>query len=81
MIYDLPTDGAPIDQGDIIDGCPVLHVASFNVDDFETESESLEIEGSFCRVVVLSQTCDLANHKITMATVALIGLPEPYETE
>ena len=66
MIYDLPTCEDPVDQGDIIDGCPVLRISRFNVADLLLEvAGSLEIEGAFSRVVVLTQTCDLA-------------LPKPY---
>ncbi len=33
MIFDSPRPEAPVDQGDIIDGCPLHHVASFDVAD------------------------------------------------
>jgi len=62
MIYDLPARDDPVDQGDIIDGCPVLRISQFSVRDLLLEvADSLEIEGAFSRVVVLTQTCDLAN--------------------
>jgi len=73
MIYDLPAPDDPVDQGDIIDGCPVFHVAGFQIDDLETKKpESLELQGAFCRVLVLTQTCDLANRKTSVATAALV---------
>lgn len=73
MIYVLPPPSDAVDQGDVIDACPVLHIASYNVSDFEAKKlDSLEIQGAFCRVLVLTQTCDLANRKTTLATVALV---------
>lgn len=73
MIYDSPLPDDPIDQGDLIDGCPVFHVADFDVDEFgETALDALEIQGASCRVLVLTQTCDLANQKTTTATVAVV---------
>jgi hypothetical protein len=73
MIYDLPLPGEPIDQGDIIDRCPILRIAHFNLDELASDAfDSLEIEGAFSRVVVLTQTCDLANQKTTVANVALV---------
>src|SRR5712664_3774837 len=73
MIYDSPSADAPIDQGDIIDGCPLFHLATFNAARvIARELNSLEIYSNFCRVVVLTQTCDLANQKTTMAITARI---------
>jgi hypothetical protein len=64
MIYDLPLPGDPVDQGDIIDSCPILRIAHFSLDELASDAlDSLEIEGAFSRVVVLTQTCDLANQK------------------
>jgi hypothetical protein len=36
MIYDLPLPGEPIDQGDIIDRCPILRIAHFNLDELDS---------------------------------------------
>ena len=73
MIYDLPARHDPVDQGDIIDGCPVLWISQFSIADLLLElAPSLEIKGAFSRVVVLTQTCDLANQETTVATVALV---------
>jgi hypothetical protein len=80
MIYDSPLPDDPIDQGDIIDGCPILHVADFDVDELgRLDLDSLEIQGAWCRVLVLTQTCDLAKHLAD--TYSRIGLPRPYATE
>ena len=68
MIYRLPPPDAPIDQGDLIDGCPVS-----GVDDFDEQVlTNFEFEHSIERVVVLSQTCDLANHKVRHAVIATV---------
>lgn len=67
MIFDHPRSIDPVDQGDIINSCPLPRLASFdpNVPDLTEVHNSLE------RVVVLTQTCDLAHGKISRATVAL----------
>lgn len=71
MIFDLPSGEASVDQGDIIEGCPVLHVAAFNAGRLLAgDLSSLEIASNFCRVIVVTQTCDLANEKTTLAMVA-----------
>jgi hypothetical protein len=68
MIFQLPAPGDPVDQGDIIDGCPLLSVAKFST----AEPTSLETKFSFCRVVVLTQTCDLVNAKVNRVVVAVV---------
>ena len=68
MIYRQPSPEAPIDQGDLIDGCPVN-----SVDDFDKPSlANFELEYSTERVVVLTQTCDLANQRVRHAVVAVV---------
>jgi hypothetical protein len=59
MIYAVPAPGDPLDQGDLIDDCPVLSVVSF-------DQESLlptDIKHVPTRVLVLTQTCDLVQVK------------------
>jgi len=68
MIYQLPPADAALDQGDLIDGCPILSLASFVVG----SPDSLEIKFAFHRVIVLTQTCDLANQKTTQVNVAVV---------
>ncbi|MDZ7620498.1 MAG: hypothetical protein U1E05_26140 [Patescibacteria group bacterium] len=70
MIYACPSPDDRIDQGDILDGCPILNVVGFNAGEIDTGS--IEVEGAFCRVLVLTQACDLANRKTSMATVAVV---------
>ena len=66
MIYDAPPPNAPVDQGDLLDDCPINLVHSFGP---ESTSQPL-VDFAFPRVVVLTQTCDLANQKNTFANVA-----------
>lgn len=68
MIYHRPVIGSGVDQGDIFDGCPIPEVANFN----PMEIEPLELAYDASRVVVLTQTCDLANEKTTLVTVARV---------
>jgi hypothetical protein len=58
----------PIDQGDILEGCPISWIAGFDINHWE----SLETVSSPERIVVLTQTCDLANHKMTVVTAAVL---------
>jgi hypothetical protein len=66
MIYDRPAPTDPIDQADLIDGCPLLHVLSGG----QGPASPPVIGFEFNRVIVLTQTCDLANEKASLATVA-----------
>src|SRR5262245_49827144 len=66
MIYDLPAADAQLDQGDLIDDCPINLVRSFALD----RSTQPLVDFDFPRVVVLTQTCDLANQKTSFANVA-----------
>ncbi len=68
MIYGhiLPSDA--IDQGDIIEECPLTFVHRYDLDDLDQN----EIEFVPTRVLVLTQTCDLANQKTSMVTVAVV---------
>jgi hypothetical protein len=68
MIYSLPLPDSAIDQGDIIDSCPLLFLIDYH---FEHPAEG-ESECVPTRVIVLTQTCDLANRKATNATVAVV---------
>jgi hypothetical protein len=68
MIYSLPTPEVAIDQGDLIDGCPVTRVSGFHPDQPHTAKLDLDLH----RVVVLTQTCDLANEKAENAVLASV---------
>jgi hypothetical protein len=66
MIYQAPTPDEPLDQGDLIDGCPVADITEFQPAHPDAAKVRLDVH----RVVVLTQTCDLANGKTDVATVA-----------
>ncbi len=66
MIYDQPSPDASLDQGDLIDECMVLKSVGG-----ETTTGGLPaITFETRRVVLLTQTCDLANGRATVANVA-----------
>lgn len=67
-LYRLPAPTDAVDQGDIIDGCPVLLLASFDLEDLEKP----EIDVPPARILVMTQTCDLANQKATHIVCAVI---------
>lgn len=66
MIYHLPSAEEAVDQGDLIDQCLVLHVKALQLG----PASQPDVDFAFRRVVVLTQTCDFANEKATMANVA-----------
>ncbi len=66
MIYSTPATNDPLDQGDLLDSCPVLSISSFNA----TQPTEVGVKATPQRVVVLTQTCDLANEKATAVDVA-----------
>ncbi len=68
MIYHDPPIAASLDQGDIIDNCPILQIVNWN---YRTP-DSPTVACSTHRVVVLTQTCDLANQKTLRVTVAIV---------
>ncbi len=68
MIYRLPAPDEPLDQGDIIRGCPLVVVESYDPD----QPERLPVTGAPTRVVILTQACDLANQKAKSVVVAAI---------
>ena len=67
MIYSRPEADALVDQGDIIDDCPILVIGKFDASTLE-----FEVVSRLFRVIVLTQACDLANRKVSMANVALV---------
>jgi hypothetical protein len=68
MIYTAPAADDPIDQGDLIDDCPVTELRSYQ----PGQQPPLDIGYAFYRIAVLTQTCDLANDKVSTVTVAEI---------
>lgn len=65
MIYDRPDPGDPLDQGDLIEGCPVV-----GIDAYDLTLDELEFDQEPHRVLIVTQTCDFANAKVTGAVVA-----------
>jgi hypothetical protein len=68
MIYHLPAKEEPIDQGDLIEGCPLLILASFDLDN----PAAAKVDHVLRRILVLTQTCDLANAKTTRVVGAVV---------
>src|SRR5207249_287225 len=54
--------------GDLIEGCPVLSVETFDAADPVGVKAGVAVS----HVLVLTQTCDLANQKATFAVVATV---------
>ncbi len=68
MIYLQPQSESSVDQGDIIDNCPLAFVDSFDKSHFG----QVQWSSATSRIFVLTQTCDLANRKSKHATVSVV---------
>src|SRR5256885_655986 len=68
MIYQPPAPDEPLEQGDLIDGCPIVSIEEFQAGQLNTAKVNLDLN----RVLVLTQTCDLANQKVHDAVVASV---------
>lgn len=68
MIYRLPSVEEAIDQGDIFEDCPVPALVSVDLDD----SSAPQVKSVRQRIIVLTQTCDLANQKTSRAIGAVV---------
>ncbi|MFM9962940.1 MAG: hypothetical protein ACKV2Q_17165 [Planctomycetaceae bacterium] len=66
MIYDQPSPDAPLDQGDLVDECMILR----SIGGVTTAGGLPTISFETRRVVLLTQTCDLANGRAMSANVA-----------
>ena len=69
MIYIRPADEDRLDQGDILDDCPILRVDGFKLN----EPASVNVGYGFHRVLVVTQTCDLALDKATVRECGTSG--------
>jgi hypothetical protein len=67
MIFDRRQPGDPLDQGGIICECPLVWLAEYD----EGELSEADVSSAIERVVVLTQTCDLAQRKVSKAVVAI----------
>ena len=68
MIYDTPGSDDPLDQADIVSRCPILSLTDFDLEGVKPP----QIQVSTCRILVLTQACDLANRKASSVTVAVV---------
>jgi hypothetical protein len=68
VIYLTPAPDDPVDQADIVSGCPILSVTEFDLDGLKPP----QIHWSPCWILVLTQACDLANRKASSVTVAVV---------
>ena len=68
MIYRLPAPGERLDQGDVIQGCPLVIVEGYDPD----QPEQLPVTGAPTRVIILTQACDLASQKAKSVVVAAV---------
>lgn len=68
MIYQQPSLEESLDQGDLIDGCPVVTVTNFSLDQLDSAQVQLDLH----RVLVLTQACDLASKKTDVVIVASV---------
>ena len=68
MIYRVPGSDDPLDQADIIEMCPIPLLTEFDLEGVNPP----QIQVSPCRVLVLTQACDLANRKASHVTVAVV---------
>ncbi len=67
MIYQNPNPDEPIDQSDLIDGCPVAAVVGGD----PARPDQAQVQLDVQRGLVLTQTCDLAHDKAEFAVVAV----------
>lgn len=68
MIYGAPLPDEPIDQGDLIDNCPVVRIRTYLPD----QPDSAEFELDRHRAIILTQTCDLAQGRSDEAVAASV---------
>lgn len=66
MIYARPPLTSPIDQGDIVRDCPLIWIDAYD----PARPQSVPVDVSHERVIVLTQTCDLAQRKVSRGVVA-----------
>ena len=67
-MFSLPPIDVPLSQGDVIDKCPLIFWECHEIDG-EVIRKPIELDAC---VVVLTQSCDLANRKSTRVQVAMV---------
>lgn len=72
-MYQAPAPGGALEQGDILDDCPV-----FLLDEAGLLADPSNVQASclLSRVVVITQSCDLAQAKVDRAVVAPIHVAD-----
>ncbi len=73
MIYDVTPPDDRIDQGDLIDGCPLVGVITIR----SADPKVSVFDVTTGRVIVLTQTCDLEQGKTDSAVVAVVEGGDP----
>jgi hypothetical protein len=68
VIYHIPGSDDPLDQADIVSNCPIPLLTEFDLEGVR----SPQIKVSPCRILVLTQACDLANQKASSVTAAVV---------
>jgi hypothetical protein len=68
MIYHIPNNTDPLDQGDLLDDCPVAAISYHD----PRQLDQAKVDIDFQRVILLTPTCDLANGKVKLAVVASV---------
>lgn len=68
MIYMATSLEDALDQGDLIDGCPILGITAFDLADLA----NADLKITLYRVILVTQTCDLASEKSSVGTVATV---------
>ena len=68
MIYQIPGSDDPLDQADVVSTCPIPLMTEFDLEGVKPP----QIQVSPCRILVLTQACDLVNHKASNVTVAVV---------
>lgn len=66
MIYGTPAPEEPLDQGDLIERCPLLFIKDMD----QNQPGPLDVAYDYNRVIMVTQTCDLAQLKVTTVNVA-----------
>jgi hypothetical protein len=84
MIYRQPPSDAPVDQGDLIDGCLLLGVENFDPQS-PADTVRLDLLTALCasgrRVARVQPLYREHLSKHFADSYSRIGLPEPYETD
>ena len=76
--YELLEDSSEITQGDIVKNCPVPILA--DVANIEA-GQNMKAEIEFIDGIILTQACDLANHKVDNVILCIVTSKKEFETQ